>query len=281
MRDLRHAGRPNSRSSLRLLGEQLRYHNRLFWRNPRSAFSTFILPLLLLVLIDGLNGSQLVGGVRYAQLVTPGVAIFGIVSVCYTNLATSTVAARDRGILKRLRGTPLPPWLYLAGRILFSTSVAFLQTALIVAVAVAFFRVRPIGHTLVAAVATVLLGTVVFCALGLAASALIPNNDAAPALLSATFIPLALISGVFFPVETGPEWLKELASKFPIEPFAAALQADFNPRIDGAGFQGRDLIVLAAWGFVGVFIALRRFRWEEGAQARGHRLWPNRTGERT
>jgi hypothetical protein len=95
-----------------LLLRQVRYQNKLFLRNPFSAFFALAFPLMFLLLFGSLNGNEPIGargGIRFAQFLTPGLLVFAVVSTCYTGLAVGVAMNRDLGILKRIRGTPCPP----------------------------------------------------------------------------------------------------------------------------------------------------------------------------
>ena len=102
-----------------LVWQQIRYQNKIFWRSPISAFFTIVLPLMFLIVFVTLFGSEEIGGsgLTTAQFYAPALAVFGAVSATYTNLGIGTAISRDEGILKRVRGTPLPPWIYMAGRV--------------------------------------------------------------------------------------------------------------------------------------------------------------------
>jgi ABC-type multidrug transport system permease subunit len=77
-------------------------------------------------------------------------------------------------------------------------------------------------------------------------------------------LPLTFISNVWFPTDTLPKALKEIANVFPIRPLADALQYAFDPRTTGAGFKGSDLRTLAIWTAVGVFMMIRFLRKPQG-----------------
>src|SRR5207249_3980654 len=96
---------------------QVRHENRAFWRNPIAAFFTFFFPLMFMIIFNVLFGgtSRIAPGVRVADFYTPAVIVFGVITATYTNIAMMITAARDLGILKRMRGTPLPPWAFMAG----------------------------------------------------------------------------------------------------------------------------------------------------------------------
>src|SRR5262245_65410342 len=105
---------------LSVLARQIRYEQKLYWRSPSSAVFTFAFPILLLVIFATLNQREslrALGGISYNQYYVPGIIAFGVISACYTNLAIGLCFRRDAGVLKRLRGTPLSPWLFMAGSI--------------------------------------------------------------------------------------------------------------------------------------------------------------------
>ncbi len=257
-----------------LLVRQFRYQNLLFWRNPFSAFFTIAFPLMFLLLFNSLQGGQRLvdrGGIRFAQFFTPSILVFAAVSATYVNLATSVAIARDDGILKRLRGTPMPAWIYVAGRVIQATFAALLAAVLMVGAGVLVFHVKLIGHLLPAALVTLLVGTIGFCALGLALAAVCPNGEAAPAMANFTWLPIAFISSIFFPLDSAPRWLQNLGGIFPVKHFAEAMQATFSPFTRGSGFRWHDLAVIALWALGGTIVATRRFQWEPRPASPGGR----------
>ena len=101
-----------------------------------------------------------------------------------------------------------------------------------------------------------------FCALGLALAGLIPNAAAAPAIVNATVLPLYFISDVFLQVDD-TSVLGQIGNLFPIRHLANVLQAVWNPVL--RPFDPIDLVWIAAWGVLGVVIAMRTFTWEPRA----------------
>jgi ABC-2 type transport system permease protein len=255
---------------LALLLRQIRHQNLLFWRSPISAFFTLLFPLVFLLLFNALQGDRTIDtrdGIRFAQFFTPSILAFAVVSACYTNLATSVPINRDEGILKRVRGTPLPPWIYVAARIGSAVWVAVLSSLVMIAVGVVLFHVEVVWHLLPAAVVTLLLGAACFCACGLAVAALCPSGEAAPAVANFTILPVVFVSDIFYPLDEVPTWLQVAGSIFPVKHFALAMQADFNPFTQGSGFFWGHLAVIAAWLAVAAAVALRKFRWEPSTSA--------------
>lgn len=246
-----------------LIAREFRFENKAFWRNPAAAFFTFVFPLMFLVIFNGLfSGTVTTYGAETSTTTfyVPAIAVFAIISATFTNLGMSITIARDEGILKRFRGTPLPPWTYFLTKILHAMFVTFILVTLFVLFGALFYEVDLPSETLPAFVLIVLVGGASFCALGLAISSVIPNADAAPAVINGAIFPLLFISGVFFPLDTAPDWIQKVAQLFPVYHFAQATMGAFHP-FDPT-FEGGHLAMVAAWGIAGLLLALRFFSWE-------------------
>lgn len=256
-----------------MVWHQFRYQNKIFWRTPIAAFFTMVFPLMLLVLFTAIFGNDVIEGlgVTTAQFFTPGLAVFAAVSAAYTGLAIGTAMARDNGILKRVRGTPIPPSAYIAGRVTSSIWLAFIAIVMMMAVGVIFYRVEIYPRTLPAALVTFIVGVACFAALGLLVAAISPNGDAAPAITNATLLPVAFISDIFFPVQDPPRWMEIAGNFFPLKHFATAFRACFDPTKTGMQFHWGELAYMALWGVVAAILAIRYFKWEPSAGSSGRR----------
>lgn len=244
---------------------QTRFTNKAFWRNPAAAFFTFAFPLMFLVIFTVLfgGGTVTIAGseVAVATFYVPAIAVFSVITACFTNIAIAVTIARDAGVLKRIRGTPMPAWSYIVGRVIHAVLVAVLLVAICIGFGVVFYDVSVPTTTLPAFIVTIALGSATFAALGLAIVAPMPSADAAPAVVNALILPLLFISNVFIPLQDPPAWIDVVGGIFPVRPFAdATLAAFFAPT--GSGFQGGDLLVVAAWGVTGIVLAARFFNWQ-------------------
>jgi len=253
-------------NGMRLAVRQLRYENLAFWRNPAAAFFTFFFPLIFLVIFNLVFGNgtiEVAGGTTKAStFFVAGIAALAVVNGCFTGLAMGLAFARDEGILKRTRGTPLPAWAFLAGRIGFNALVTVLLVVIVIGFGALFYGVSVPTTTMPAFVVTLAVGSAAFAALAFALNGFIPNADAAPAVVNATVLPLLFISDVFIPSDGAPDWLNALAAFFPVSHLSEALQVAVNPFESGSGFRLGDLAVMAAWGVFGLLVALRYFSWE-------------------
>jgi ABC-2 type transport system permease protein len=202
------------------------------------------------------------GGVIHTSVYyVPGIIALGVIQAAVSNLALSVTTQRESGILKRRRATPVSAGVLIISRALTAVSVSLVMTAVLVAIGwFAYTAHIPAGHAAALAV-TVLVGAASFGALGFALTTMIRDADSAQPIIAAITLPLYFISGVFLATTLLPHWLLNVASVFPVRPFQQALLAAYNPYSPGSGFAGLDLLIMAAWGGVGLLIATRRFRW--------------------
>ncbi len=251
-------------TTMALTFSQVRYVNKAFWRNPSRAFFTFAFPLMFLVIFTSLlgNGTVHIGStsVKASTYYVAAMASFGVITACYSNIAMTMAFQRDTGVLKRIDGSPLPGSSFLGSRVIHALFVAVLLVAITAAFGWAFYGAEiPRGVLLIRFLVMLVVGATAFCALGLAVTAVIPNADAAPAIVNASILPLLFLSGIFIPFGNNtPTWIVWIARIFPVRHFAAGMQAGFI----GTPFDWTDVIVVAAWGSAGLVLAIRFFSWE-------------------
>lgn len=252
-------------SPLRLLASQVRYQNRLFWRSPISAVFTLAFPLIFLVLFDLIFSGDIerpAGDISVTQFYAPSLAVFAAASATYTNIGINQSILRDLGVLKRVRGTPLPPALYLGGVIGSAVWIALVADVVMLGVGALVYDLEVEAAKLPAAVVTFVVGTASFAAMGLALSALARSSSATPAAAQATLLPAAFVSDVFVPLSDPPRWLETIGDVLPLKPFVLAFEAAFSPHTDAPAFRPGRLAVVALWGVAAALVAARRFTWE-------------------
>ncbi len=235
---------------------QLRFERRLFWRTPSAAFFNFLFPLAFLLLI----GAVFAGDEEELDVLVPGIAGMAIMTTTFTALAFNLTFLREQGILKRMRGTPLPPVAYFGGLLGSAVANAVIQVVLVILIGDLLFGVG-LPRDLPALALFTALGVACFGSLGIAFARLIPNFDAAPAYVNAVFLPLIFISGVFYSTDKLPSVLDGVARALPLKHVIDGLSGAI---VTGAGVAGHlaALAVLGAWTAVGLLAALRGFRWE-------------------
>jgi ABC-2 type transport system permease protein len=243
-----------------LTASQVGYEQRAFWRNRTRAFFSVGMPIMLLLIFGSLNSGTRIedlGNIPYVAFFLPGILAYGIIITQFVNMAGGLAIQRDSGLLKRMRGTPLPGWAYVAGRVGSTALISAIMAVVMVVLGRVFYGVHVRAEAVPAILVAVIVGAGAFAALGMAAVALIPNAEAAPVVANVLILPLSFISGIWYPMNGAPDWLLDVAKVFPVEHLASALQTAFDPANHGSAFAGHDLLMLGIWLIVGARLAMR------------------------
>lgn len=262
-----HRAVPRRPSAPSLIVAQVGYQLRVLVRSPLGSFATLIVPLMVLLAVNLLYKDTRLpsrGDIPYTQFFTPAMIAFAVLNACYTSVISQVTLARDEGILKRIRCTPLPPWIYMTGRLCSTGLVAGVSAVVVVAVGAWVYDFEVIWAAVPAVLLTLAVGMFCFCAVALAVTVLVPRADAAFPVAWGTILPLCFISDVFIPMEGAPGWLRDVASFFPVRGFADDLETAFNPVHGSHALQAGHLELLAVWGVAAAAFALVAFRWEPG-----------------
>ena len=243
--------------AMALTWRQYRLERRMFWRNPSAAFFNFVLPLLFL--IGG--GAILHGNQHQLDKLVPAIAGMSVMSTTFTALAYNIVFLRERGVLKRIRGTPLPTGSYFGGVACNAVTNTALQIAIIVIAGRAVFGIGW-PRDWVELIVFVLAGVVCLAALGVAFAHVIPNFESTAAYVNAVFLPVVFVSFYAFDTASAPAFLRNVADALPLKPLIDGL---YGAMVSGSGLSGNldALAVIALWGVFGIWLAVRGFTWEQ------------------
>jgi ABC-2 type transport system permease protein len=246
---------------------QIRYEQRAYWRNRGRGVFTFVFPIMFLVIFASLDKGQTIssrGNIAFNDFFVPGILAYGIIATTFVNLAIGTAILRDQGILKRMQGTPLPRWAYVAARIGSAFIIMLAMTVVVLGLGAAVWGLDFRAGALPGLIVTLLLGTAAFTTIGIGITRFIPNAEAGPVVVNLAVLPLTFISNIWFPTDSMPAVLKDIAGVFPIKALADGLQYVFDPRHGGVGLNGADLRTLAIWTVIGVVLMLRFLRSPQG-----------------
>jgi ABC-2 type transport system permease protein len=233
---------------------------RLYWRSRELAFFTFALPIVFFVLLGSVYGNDEIDGVNGSAYLLAGILGYGISATAFAGLAIMTVIRREDGVLKRLRGTPLPPWAYLAAVIASTLLVYAVEAVALIVLGRLLFDV-PFPDRWLSLVLTLLLGGLAFAALGLGLTGAIRSAEGSSAVVNAIYLPMAFISGSFFSATAFPTAVTAIADVLPLTYFIE-LTRDVLLKNEQIWQNGTAVAVIAAWGIFGALAALRWFRWE-------------------
>jgi ABC-2 type transport system permease protein len=243
-------------STAALTWRQFRFERKLFWRNPSAAFFNFTLPFLFLIMIASVFGADR----KELNILIPGIAGMSVLGTTFTALTYTFVFNREQGILKRIRGTPMPPLAFFGGVIASAVANAIVQVALIIVIGHVFYDVSW-PQSYLELIVFVALGVVAFGSLGIAFAAVIPNFDSAAAYVNAVFLPVIFISGVFYSTKHLPALFKGIAEALPLKHVIDGLSGAI---VTGHGLSDNltALAVVAGWAALGLFLTVRYFRWD-------------------
>jgi ABC-2 type transport system permease protein len=254
-------------SNLQLILLQTCYQLVSIVRNRRAVLFSLVLPVVLLVMFNSvfaagsgtvdLRGER-VGGHAYF---TGGMLTYAILLSAFTQLAIGLVNQRETGQLKRLRGTPVPAWTFIAATLARAMVVVASMVVVLVLIAHFGYDVRLSATALAEIVLFAAVGTAAFATVAIAGTALVTDVDSAGSVLPLIAVILSLVSGIFVPIDQLPAGLEAIARVFPVYHLAEGLQMALGNA--GAGnLSGGDVLALAVWGVVAAVFAARHFRWE-------------------
>jgi len=243
--------------------QQIRYESLIYWRNRRRVFFTFALPLMFVVVFAVMEENEALtdfGGRRYLTFFIPGILAFGVIFTTFTSMASALAMAREQGVLKRVRGTPVATWVYVGGHVGCTLIVTALITVVVMALGAVFGADVP-WHALPGIASAVVVGAIAFAALGFGIAGIARTAESAPLVALFMVLPLSFLSGVWGPPPDGV--LLTIAELFPVRMLVAALQHAYDPSVTGAAISPQELALLAAWGLVGLWLSARFLRQEK------------------
>jgi ABC-2 type transport system permease protein len=228
---------------------------KLLVRSGESLIVTFGIPLGFLLFFGTVDVLP-TGGMDPVAFLVPGVLALSVAATGLVAVAIQTAFERKYGVLKRLGATPLSRGGFLVAKGCAVAVLLGVQTVLVVAVATLGLGWRPSGG-LVLAASLVLLGAVVFTALGLLLAGTV-RAEATLAGSNALFIVLLVISGVTFDAAALPEALAAVGAVLPVGALGTALRQ----ALAGEGLHLAATVSLGVWGALALAAASRWFRWE-------------------
>jgi len=244
---------------VKLFLHQLRADQLIFWRNRESAIFVFLFPVLLFLLLSTVYSGHYRGR-PLTDYLMPALIAYGVANTTFGGLAITLVIRRESGILKRIRSTPLPSAVYLAGMLCSSLLVFALQAVTIVALGELFYNAH-LPSDLLSLGLSFGLAAICFAAMGIGVASLIRSAEGSSAIVNVVVLPMTFLSGGFGPTREFPEFLRLVADALPL--------TYLIDLVTGVVFEGKAfwdepqaLAVLAAWGIGGALVAWRRFTWE-------------------
>jgi ABC-2 type transport system permease protein len=242
---------------------------RQFLRSREQVMFTLAFPAILITVFGAIFSGEIAPGVQFTQYFVTGMIATGLMTAGFQALAIQIPMERDRGVLKRLLGTPMPRWVYFAGKVLMVAFIAVLETIILLTVATLWFDLSlpsTTGKWLTFGWVSV-LGITACTLCGVAFSSLARTGRSAPAVVTPVALILQFISGVFFVFTSLPSWMQNVASLFPLKWMCQGLRSVFLPASygtqepSGSYDLGTVALVLSGWCVLALVLCLTTFRW--------------------
>jgi len=196
------------------------------------------------------------------QYVTPGLLGWAIATGATFGAALTLVTWRQKKILRRLRLSPVRTYTVVAARVGVSVGISLVQMAVFIGVALLPYFGLQLSDYWWMAIPVVIVGTLAFMSIGLLAGAFAKTPEAASAIANLVVLPMAFLSGAFFPLDGAPGWLQGLSQVFPLRHLVDATQA-VMVRGEGPAAVLPQLGLLAAFAIVITGIAAMLFKWDD------------------
>lgn len=198
--------------------------------------------------------------IKYMDYLIPGILAMSIMNSGMIGLASAFVTYRERGILRRVRATPFPLPSFISARILSQLVISVAQAVILIGAGILIADLTVNGNML-AIFVMVTLGSLAFLSLGFVVAAFARNQETADSLANAFTFPMLFLGGVFFPVDSAPDWLQPIMKLIPLRYLADGLR---NLMIHDSTLaqEWLNVLVMLLTAVVGFALALRFFRWE-------------------
>lgn len=194
------------------------------------------------------------------QFVTPGLLGWAIATGATFGAATNLVVWRKNGLLRRLRLAPIPTWTVVLARIAVSIAIAAIQAGIFLAVGAGLFGLKLTGSWPMV-IPLLMAGTLAFMSIGLLSGAVAKSEEAAVGIANFVVLPMAFLSGSFFPLDDAPSWIKSISQVLPLKHLNEGM-LDTMVRGQGPGSALMPIVILLGFAAVVTAIASRLFRWD-------------------
>ena len=247
---------------MRALAGQLSLETKLFFRRKDELFWNLALPMFFMVLYGFLYGDTKWAEfeIRAIDYMFPGIVVMALMVNGIMVNATGFVEERGKGIYRRLSLTPLKRQTIIGAQIIHRYIVSLIQTLLLLAVGVFGFNVNIVGNYFFFWL-VLTFGSLCFLSIGFALATLIRSTRSATPICLIVFFMLLFLGGIFFPLNTMPDFLAIISKVLPSTNLNDALRLIL---IEGTGLGAAwlELLIVGAWFIVSLGLSIKFFRWE-------------------
>ena len=236
--------------------------SKLFLREPVGAFFTLVFPLMMLFLFGSIYGNvptKYFNGRGTVDISVPAYTAMIIATTSLVGLTITMAAYREKGILRRLRTTPVSPLVILVAQVIVLFMMTAIGMILLVVAGKLVYQLRFDGNAL-----SVVVGFILCClsffALGFVLAGLMPTARTAQVVGMVLLYPMLFLSGAGFPRELLPEAILKISAFLPLTYVVTLLRGLWIG--DPWSQHLPEVLVLTGILVLGVLVSVRTFRWE-------------------
>jgi len=245
----------------------------MYIRNRAAMFWVILFPIGLMLVLGAIYGNQPTGpsaaaSVTAISFITPGLIVLSLMSSGLIGNASVMAQFRERGILRRVQTTPLPVQHLILARIAMQSALSIGQAALMIVISILVFNAHYATGGMLEAIPAIVLGSIVFMAIGQAIAALVRKVDTVQVVAQAINFPLMFLGCLWIPVSALPDWLQEVSKFLPSTLLAILVRTPMLSPVDlvALNIQPNIPLELCFTGLVAYLVAAlvvsaRFFKW--------------------
>jgi ABC-2 type transport system permease protein len=254
--------------SMRLFRNLLQANFLMFVREKAALFWVILFPIALMLLFGSIWGNMKLNpadpnSLTFISYLAPGLIVLSLMSNGLIGNAETMATYRERGILRRIQTTPMPLWQWLLAHIVMSAAVMVGQAFLMIGTSMVVFNARYDTWGLIAAIPSVVLGAIMFMAMGQAVAAMVSKAKTVAVAAQVINVPLMFLGGLWTPIDQLPDWLQAFSKYLPSAMMAdlvrAPMLATFNIQTNLPVMV--SLVGVVIFFAVSVALAVRFFKW--------------------
>lgn len=262
------AVRSQGNAGLRRFGLLVQANLLMYVRERAALFWVVIFPIGMMLLFGAMFGHIKVGPpgheVTLISFMVPGLIVLALMSNGIVGNAEAMAVYRERGILRRIQTTPMPLWQLLFARIVTQSIVMVGQAFLMLGISIAVFNAMYGTWGVVQAIPAIILGAVVFMAMGQAIASVVRKATTVGLAAQAINLPLMFLGGLWMPLNQLPESLQTIGKFLPSALMADLLRA---PMLASYPIESTNLPLLTSligvliYFAISIVISIRFFKW--------------------
>jgi ABC-2 type transport system permease protein len=203
--------RPNT---LSICLKEAKYEFLKSLRFPMFSVSTVLFPIMFYILFGLIMGRQSIGGISTTTYLIPAYGTFGVMGAALFGTAAGLATDRGLGWLQVKKASPMPPFAYFFAKVVMSMIFSALDVVLLLILGFVFGRVHLSALVTLKLATTLVVGSLPFCAMGLAIGYFARPNSA-PALINIFYLPMSFCSGLWIPFMFLPRFIQHIALMLP------------------------------------------------------------------